>query len=209
MGDLKVLSFPLDLDPGSIVALGLTLTAAERERARRFAFPEQRRRWIVARGQLRKLLGERIGTDPRDVRLEADANGKPCVPGGVQFNMAHSHELAVVALTDDREVGVDVERLRPLADRDELAAEVFSSDERDALVAVPQERRDAAFLAAWTRKESYLKARGIGLRLAPAEIAVSITGPARLVSAPDAERWSLRAFVPAPGYVGALTVARL
>ena len=76
---------------------------------------------------------------------------------------------------------------------------MFCSDERDALVAVPQERRDEAFLAAWTRKESYLKARGIGLRLAPAEMSVSITGPARLVSAPDAERWCLRPSSPHPG----------
>jgi len=203
------MAFPLDLPRDRVVALERTLTAGELERAERFAFPEQRRRWVVARASLRELLGGRLGVRPEAVRLELDADGKPHVRGPLRFNLAHSHELAVVALTRDREVGVDVERLRPLHGRETLADEVLARDERDALAMVPEERRDEVLLEAWTRKESYLKARGVGLRMAPAEVAVSLTGPARLLRAPDADRWSLRAFVPAPGYVGAVTVARL
>jgi 4'-phosphopantetheinyl transferase len=180
------------------------LSPDELERAERFAFPEHRRRFVVARAFLRVVLGKALGLRPDRVQIELDARGKPQVGGIVRFNVAHSHELAVVALTHGREVGIDLERLRPLPNRDALALEVLAPVERVALALLPEARRDAAFLGAWTRKESYLKARGLGLAIAPREVLVELGEPAALVT--DAARWSLRALSPAPGYVGAVTV---
>lgn len=205
---VEVLAFSLDVPLVTVVSLARTLSADELERADRIAFPDQRRRFVVARGFLRAALGRELGLRPDAVRIELDGNGKPRVRGRLRFNLAHSHELAVIALGRDRELGIDVERLRPLPRRGELAAAVLTGRERDALDALPEQRRDRAFLAAWTQKESYLKARGVGLSVAPSEVEVSLSGPARLLEARDADHWALRALAPAAGYVGALTVAR-
>ena len=202
------MAFSLDVSPLTAISLAQTLSADELERAARIAFPVDRRRFVVARGFLRAALGRELGLRPDAVRIELDDNGKPRVRGRLRFNLAHSHELAVIAVGADRELGVDVEHLRPLPRRSELAAAVLTGRERDALDALPEQRRDRAFLTAWTRKESYLKARGVGLSVAPSEVAVSLSGPARLLEAHDADRWVLRALAPAAGYVGALTIAR-
>ncbi len=203
---VQVHTTTLDVSEERFAALLLTLAADELERAERFSFPEHRRRFVVARAFLRVVLGRALGLRPDRVLIELDARGKPQVDGTVRFNVAHSHELVVVALARGREVGIDLERLRPLSNRDALAQEVLAPAERAALASFPEERRDAAFLAAWTRKESYLKARGLGLALPPREVVVELGEPAALVT--DSARWSLRSLSPAPGYVGAVTVER-
>jgi 4'-phosphopantetheinyl transferase len=199
-------STPLVVSTECLSALAAILSRGELERADGFAFAEQRRRFVVARAFLRILLGRALGQRPDRVGIELDDRGKPRVEGPFRFNVAHSHELAVVALAHGREVGIDVERLRPLSDWSALEREVLAPAERAALAALPEERRDAAFLAIWTRKESYLKARGLGLALPPRQVLVELGEPAALVT--DAARWSLRSFAPASGYVGALVVER-
>jgi 4'-phosphopantetheinyl transferase len=178
---------------------------------RRLATPLLRRRFVAARGLLRELLAPLLCVLPEELEIEAGAGGKPRVDGGPFFNLAHCGELAVFAL-GPAEVGVDVERVRPLRDRDRVAAEVFTPRERSALDTVAAERRDEAFAVGWTRKESYLKARGdgLGIPLQRLEVTVRPDEPARLLWVADEPReparWSLTTFVPAPGYVGALAV---
>ncbi|MGZ4333781.1 MAG: 4'-phosphopantetheinyl transferase family protein [Gaiellaceae bacterium] len=197
---------PLVVSTERVSALAAILSRGELERAAGLAFAEQRRRFVVARAFLRIVLGRALGQRPELIDIELDDRGKPRIEGQLRFSVAHSHELAVVALAHGREVGIDIERLRPLSDRAALEQEVLAPAERAALAAFPEERRDAAFLAAWTRKESYLKARGLGLALPPRHVLVELGEPAALIT--DAARWSLRSLGPANGYVGALVVER-
>jgi 4'-phosphopantetheinyl transferase len=174
-------------------ALWPTLSAEEQARCARLVAATAGARAAVARGLLRLLLAAYAEVAPHALRFAVRAQGKPYLTDvGLRFNLAHSDDLAVVAVARDVEVGVDVERLRPVADGLSLAARYFAPDEARALAALPADERDEAFLRLWTSKEAVLKATGEGL-----------TGGL----AGDAEAsWSLHAIEPAIGYVGALAV---
>lgn len=202
---------------GEVEALHRTLSAGERERAGRFYFAKDRRRFIVARGSLRAILGDYLHLAPERVRFAYGTRGKPALAGDLEagalrFNVAHSHELALIAATRGREIGVDVERLRSIADWSPITRRFFSPLEVATLSGLPTGLQPEAFFAVWTRKEAYIKARGDGLSLPLDEFDVSVAPdePAALLSTPGnedgARRWSLRALTPAPGYAAAIAV---
>jgi 4'-phosphopantetheinyl transferase len=157
------------LDEGPLPPDESMLSDDERRRAERFRRPELRRRFVAARSGLRMIIGRYLGTPPADVRLVLDPGGKPrlATPDGGQstlrFNLAHSGELALVAVAEGCDVGVDVERLRPVRRLDDIARRYFSTGEWDAIRAVEPPLRAAAFLRCWTGKEAVLKATGVGL----------------------------------------------
>jgi 4'-phosphopantetheinyl transferase len=194
------------------------LSETERARAARFLSDLDRLRFIARRVALRVLLGRYLGLQPDQVRFEYTAHGKPLVAAildaqELQFNLAHSEDLALVVLTRHRAVGIDVERIRPLPNLEEIAATVFSPLEKAALAALPEPAQLLAFYRGWTRKEAYVKARGMGLASSFDQFTVSLAQdePARLVrvegnDAEETARWSLRTLEPAAGYVGALAV---
>jgi 4'-phosphopantetheinyl transferase len=146
--------------------LRATLRRDELARAERFAFPELRSRFVVARGALREILGRYTGLAPERLRFRYGPHGKPFLaePAAAPFfNLAHSGDAAVCAVTGAGDVGVDLERHRPLEDLAGLAGRCFSHRERADLARVPAEERETAFFACWTRKEAYVKALGAGL----------------------------------------------
>jgi 4'-phosphopantetheinyl transferase len=194
--DVRVAVGRLDLPQPRLAALAATLCAGERGRVETMA-PELARRFVAARGALRELLGSLLGIAPADVEIRYGAHGKPELGGELRFNLAHSGELVLIAVALGRDVGVDVELVRRLSDRDTLARAVLDADEEQALTGLPEAERDAALLAAWTRKEALLKAIGEGVGQDP-----------RAVIRRDAARFTIRALAPAPGYVGALAVER-
>lgn len=192
-----------------------TLSAEEQLRAARFVFPRDRRRFVVGRSVLRAMLGRYLGRDPRQIALAYGEQGKPRLADGggdLLFNLAHAHELMVVALARGRELGVDLERIRPLDDVGGLAASVFAPEELATLRSLPPGSRQEAFFACWTRKEAFVKAGGEGIAhgLDRFEVSLRADEPAALRTVDgDSERaasWSLRELRPAPGYVGALAV---
>jgi 4'-phosphopantetheinyl transferase len=129
----------------------------------------------------------------------------------VRFNMSHSHDLVLCAISRGTDVGVDVERLRPGVEED--VGRCFSSRTLRFLEALPQPARRRAFFQAWTRMEAYSKARGEGLTLdlEAVERFVGLRKPVLLPSLGDAERewrWWLRDFAPRKGYVAALAAQR-
>lgn len=146
---------------------GATLAPDEEARARRLAFPDLRRRFVLGRYFLRAVLGWYLGMPARQVALACNAYGKPHLLGDdhnwLRFNLAHSGDLMVLAVTQHREVGVDVERRRPIEHADYVARTYFTSGERRALAAVCLPAHWDAFFALWTSKEAYGKARGTGL----------------------------------------------
>lgn len=129
---------------------------------------------------------------------------------GVSFNVSHAGSLAVYAIARIRQIGVDVEYVDNAPGWYGVARRFFAREETSLLESLPDTERVEAFLAAWTRKEAYAKACGGGLRLPLDRIRVTFAPSDRpaLIATPDgsadAARWSLRAFNPAPGYVGAV-----
>jgi len=194
--------------------LAQTLSGDEMARAERFRFEGDRRRFIVSRGVLRAILGQYLGIEPSHLNFSYGQHGKPSLAAGfggdaLRFNLAHSHELALYAFTRGREVGVDLERVRPLPDAGEIAARFFSRRENAELEGIPDCRKLEAFFTYWTCKEAYIKATGDGLARNLDQVEVSLApGPARLLSVggalEEAARWSLLAMNPASGYVAAV-----
>ncbi|HJQ31620.1 MAG TPA: 4'-phosphopantetheinyl transferase superfamily protein [Pyrinomonadaceae bacterium] len=191
------------------------LAPDERERAARFHFERDRRRFTVARGLLRGILGGYLNSAPEALRFVYGAQGKPALvaeqnPGGLRFNVSHSEGVALFAFARGREVGVDVERVSSRVSCEEIAGRFFSPGEVARLRALPAELREAAFFDCWTRKEAYIKARGEGLSLPLDGFDVSL-GPgeptallANRLDPAEVARWSLRALAPWPGVAAAV-----
>jgi 4'-phosphopantetheinyl transferase len=139
----------------------------ERARAGRFVFAHDRRRYVAAHGALRLVLAHYLDADPRLLRFERSAHGKPRLAGRMagdcEINLSHSSERALIAVARAREVGVDIEVHRSGVDVHALAPSVLSPAEQRAFAALPPAGRRAAFFRAWARKESFVKAIGEGL----------------------------------------------
>jgi 4'-phosphopantetheinyl transferase len=189
------------------------LDAAERERAARYHFDVHRRRFVAGRAALRCILAGYCPSPPWALEFAYGSHGKPELAACPQitFNMANADELALVVVTTRRRVGVDLERLRPLPDVEELARSTFTPAEVARLRGLPVTQRTEAFLNGWTRKEAYVKAIGTGLATPPQSFEVSLAPGAaprlvRLPAADDLGRWRLHAVRPAPDWVGAVVV---
>ena len=206
--EIHVWSVELDA-AGEEAALAACLSEEERERASGLLSGTHQRRFVVARGMLRRLLGRYLDQDPSAVTFSRGAHGKPFLQeGGLHFNVSHTYELALYAIARDREVGVDVEWMRPQVAHEQIAARFFSLEEQEALAQVPDEERQAAFYNIWTRKEAYVKARGDGIAAGLGTFAVSLGAEAALLHSDEGrdevERWKLMALEPPDGYVAAL-----
>lgn len=203
---------PLDVLPDGVDAACSVLSDDERRRAARYASQTEQRRFVVSRGMLRTLLARYTGIDPYDVPLAYSPHGKPRVPmaGAPEFSVSHSEDLAVYAVTRSRQVGVDIEGIRPRPDSMDIASAFFARSEISTLLAAPATEHTATFLACWTRKEAYLKARGEGLTVPLNSFSVSVPPePPRLREAPSdgtASHWQLHAIPVPPGYVGTVAV---
>lgn len=189
------------------------LSADEQAKAQRFRFEQEQRRFIVGRGTLRIILGRYLNLLPEKLQFKYRAHGKPVLTAeSLCFNLSHSEDLALYAVTHNREVGIDLEHIRPIPDVGKLAEQFFSTAERAELDALPLSKKLASFFSGWTRKEAYLKARGDGMTYPLDQFSVSMDceQPARLLEVKDdpgeLSRWSLHTLTPAPGYVGSLAV---
>src|SRR5215470_16472685 len=139
------------------------LAADERDKMLRFRFEKDRRRYLVGRALLRTLLGRYLDVVPQALRFETTAFGKPHLASGqgqLQFNLAHSGEIVLIAIADRRAVGIDVEEVQDDFDVDEVAAHFFSMNEQRDLGTFTGRAKIEAFYDCWTRKEAYVKARG-------------------------------------------------
>ncbi len=194
-----------------------TLAEDERDRAARTRHLPARNEFVVVRGLLRQILADYLGIDTRRLAFRTGATGKPYLvePASalpLYFNVSHSHEMTLIAVTRRGEVGVDVEHLRPFANDLDLADRFFSHREATALHTLTAEDRIEAFFQAWTRKEAFLKASAHGLTygLDRVEVTLLRDEPVRFLRIGGEEHaarhWSLHHLAPAPGYVGALAM---
>jgi 4'-phosphopantetheinyl transferase len=210
---VHVWTIELDEDPATASALLAFLSGEERVRASRFSTTQLRLRFIVAHGALRSILSRYTGYLPGQLPLSPSPTGKPFIPGAhVAFNLSHSDGLAICAVTAEGEIGADVEHVRPIDDADLLVERYFAVDEQRQYRALDARDRVTAFYSIWTRKEAFVKATGAGLgrELQSFEVEVSpeATQP-RLSSRTELPgQWSLRAFLPRPGYIAAVALDR-
>jgi 4'-phosphopantetheinyl transferase len=216
-GEAHVWLASLDVTPARLAPLRALLNDEERARADRFLQKLHRIRSAAARGILRQLLGRYLDVEPGSVQFQTNAFGKPSLAGpaghfDLRFNLSHSHGLALFAFARGRELGVDLERIRPTFDTLRIAGRFFAPAEAARLRALSPEEQPFAFFECWSRKEAYIKARGDGLhrRLDSFEVAFGpgVT-PALLRSddEPDAPvRWAMFNLEPAHGFAGALAI---
>lgn len=209
----------LDVGPEAVRASAALLSDEERQRADRFVLERDRRRFVVARGDLRRLLAARTNMPPESVELKYGVRGKPALTGrsarsDLRFNVSHADDVAAFAFAWGREIGIDIESVRPIPDRDDIAARFFSRRENEAYLDLDPDDGLRGFFNCWTRKEAFIKALGEGLSypLDRFDVSLSPDDPARILSVAncpgDGCDWTLHAFVPGPGMIGALVVQK-
>lgn len=208
----------LNISGAKLRYLEQLLSDDEKERAKRFHFDKDRNHFIAARGQLRVIIGRYLNLNPQALRFKYNDYGKPLLISidkkkGLNFNVSHSHELALIAVSKLYEVGIDIEWiLRAKLTGLNIAKRFFSKSEIDDLMDIPESQQRQAFFDCWTRKEAYIKARGKGLSIPLNQFDVSLKPgePARLLASrhdPEAVlNWQMQALSPAADYTGAVAV---
>lgn len=146
----------------------------ERVRANRFRFETDRRRFIIGRGILRNLLGGYLKREPDQINFFYSSNGKPSLDerssSKLVFNLSHSDNLALYAFGLERAIGIDIERVNPAFVEPGTISLCLSKKEKEYYYSLSATKGTSYFFECWTRKESYLKALGHGLSMAPSQI---------------------------------------
>ena len=216
--EIHAFAFSLQVVPKRLNQFEQLLGMDELERANRFRHVRDRRRFVVSRAQLRTILGHYLGQDPAHLEFRYGSHGKPALAGGVydeslRFNSSRSHELGVLAVQPNDDLGIDVEHLRPFADALMVAERFFTPAEHEVLQSTPPDEIDARFFSYWTRKEAIVKSLGLGLSqpMDGFTLAEKPDGIAERVvvsiSSGTVVQWALPVPVPSRDYVVALATA--
>jgi 4'-phosphopantetheinyl transferase len=214
--DVHVWRFYLDSTPQHIQKLKQHLSADEMDRADRFYFTEHRHRFIARHALLRRILGHYLAIEPVEINFTTGLYGKPAlVPAhrsSICFNMSSSNNIGLVAIAHGREVGVDLEHIKPGVAEEAIPEQFFSQVETTKLRSLPRARQADAFYSCWSRKEAFIKALGTGLSrdldsfdvsLAPGEPAALLeTRPERN----EVQRWGMETLDIDPAFAAALVV---
>jgi len=206
--------WPLDVIAGELPRYVEALSDTEFARAGRFLQERDRLRFLVGRGRLREVLARYLGLPAKRLVFTYNAFGKPRLAGAkppLHFNLSHSGGMAVLAVSDRYQVGVDIEQALPL--KEDVAQHFFSPAEQQALGTLPPSDYLEAFYRCWTRKEAFVKAHGAGLSLPLDAFDVSIDDASepkllRLEGDPRAPlRWRLAEIAMPYGYIGAVAAS--
>lgn len=216
--EIHVFAFALDPPAPPLAELEQLLSPDEADRAQRLRQARDRRRYVVGRAQLRTILGSYLDREPHELEFHYGPHGKPALHGGggherVRFNMSRSHELGVVGIQLEEDLGIDLELVRPFPEALDIAKRLFAPEEYEALCSLPAAGLDAAFFSYWTRKEAVVKSIGLGLSH-PMDAFVLARHPGAavervVISGADGPvtRWSLPVPPPSEHCVAALATA--
>ena len=199
-GETHVWRARLDIQSETLVRLQNSLDAAELERASRFHFARDREHYVACRGILRELLGAYLHRSAASLQFQYGPYGKPHLsqeasPAAIEFNVSHSHGVGVAVFARGRELGIDVEQMRPEFGGEDIAQRYFSAAEVAELHTLGQAEKASGFFRGWTRKEAYIKARGLGLQIPLDSFSVALaSGNTPLLHSQDSTRWALRSF---------------
>jgi 4'-phosphopantetheinyl transferase len=198
--------------------LSSVLSADEKERASRFHYDGDKKRFIACRAILRIILSRYSGVDARRLEFEYGTHGKPSlkrqtgIKAALCFSSSRSHSLSLFAVTVNQEVGIDTEYIRAVSDRDEIVDRYFTAGEKIIYGRLAPDAKQPAFFNGWTRKEAYLKAIGVGLNqpLRTVEVSLEPGKPARLLriegNPRQAAAWSLYELSLDTDYAGVVAV---
>jgi 4'-phosphopantetheinyl transferase len=195
----------MDLDRADLARLYPLLDCDEREHAQRFRSETDCRRFIARRGLLRELLARYLGRSPWHISFAANEFGKPYLTDAdLRFNLSHSRNIALVAIAKNRELGCDIEARDPDFPSGDIAEAFFSPAEARALRVLATAHQVEAFFNCWTRKEAFIKARGLGvsLPLHSFEVSLAPDEPAALLK--GCAGWSVQSFEPLAGFQAAV-----
>jgi len=203
------------LDGRQLAHFESVLSARQRERAARLKVDDKRTQYIIAQGLTRRILGRATAVPAEAIEFTRGPKGKPYLGNAsaeadIQFNMTHTSHMALIAVTRQREIGIDIERIRQNLAWEKLARRYFSAREQEAFCAQPPDTRLRAFFVCWTRKEAILKAIGTGLSggLGSFDVSVDPDSPPRLLGNRWNGRfhgdWSMVHLEPGESYVGTL-----
>jgi len=193
-----------------------SLSDDELSRIAHFKFKEDGNRFGIVRSQLRILLSERLGVAPNAIQLGYGPYGKPHLKDThshsdtLQFNVSHSEDLALFAFSENRAIGIDVEKIRPIYEVDLLVEKVFSQAERISYRGLSPNQRERGFFNCWTRKEAFVKASGLGLEypLQSFDVSLHPDERARILQIHReidlSRRWEIAGFEPQAQYVASV-----
>jgi 4'-phosphopantetheinyl transferase len=180
------------------------MTREERNRRDRFHFERDKHLYVATRALVRTVLSEYEPTAPADWRFHHNSHGKPFVAGSsFHFNLANTRGLVVCAVSR-QEVGVDAEDTSRNTETITIADSFFSPAEVRALKRLPPEHHRERFFSYWTLKESYIKARGLGLAIPLADFSFELDeGDGICISFEpglddDPARWQFRLLLASP-----------
>jgi 4'-phosphopantetheinyl transferase len=212
--EIRVFGLALNASSGECNEWWQLLSSDERARASKFVRDVDRDAFVVAHAVLRLLLARYCSIPAQSLRFTRGASGKPAldIEGGassVRFNLAHSGGNAVVAITRDADVGVDLEAVRQDVDVMAIAERYFSAVERRDLAETPTDRRTNAFFRLWVAKEALLKAHGSGLQTALDAFSIRFPRPFEVAqvetcNATLARQWEVRILPSPAGWQAAL-----
>ena len=206
----------LDQTAFCLQSLQQTLSIDEQTKAERFYFKKDQEQFIVGRGALRAILSRYLDISPSGLKFGYNLYGKPfLVPtqGGttLRFNLSHSDGMALIAFSKNRDIGIDIERIRTDFPCQQIA-NFFSPLENAVFRSLPEHLQNKAFFTCWTRKEAYIKAvgKGLSIPLDRFDVAFAPGEPAALLHFQDnpqeISRWSLIELIPGSDMVAALAV---
>lgn len=206
-----------DLTTVQIEDLRKVLSPDELKRAGRFHFEKDQKRFIVARGILRKILAHYLDREPSDIRFEYTHHGKPILAsksgsGTICFNVSHSDEFVLYAVTPDQNIGIDIERIRDDVDMDQITQTFFSQTDIRSLKQTQKNNWPGVFFQYWTRKEAFLKAMGEAISFPKEQFDVSLINgktlsPVMLSGNNEkSSGWYVKDLFPCRGYAAAIAV---
>lgn len=191
------------------------LDETEQSKTAKFRFGKDRKNYIAAHGAMREILSLYLEICPQNIEFETNSYGKPFLCGGksdISFNLSHSGELALLAITKGSKIGVDIELIRADIAAENLAEQVFSTLEIETWRNLPENFKAKAFFDCWTRKEAFIKAVGKGLSypLKDFSVAFSPCEQARLIALENtklkAENWQIIELNIAENYAAAMAI---
>ncbi|WP_198263492.1 4'-phosphopantetheinyl transferase family protein [sulfur-oxidizing endosymbiont of Gigantopelta aegis] len=154
------------------------LSTEEQARSARFKFAIHRNRFISSHGFMRTVLANYLHIRPQQIEYKKGDQGKPSLAnpeaGLIEFNLSHTEDLAILAISKASAVGIDIEHNDRKTDWQGICKRFFTVSEQDALSVLPEEAQGRAFFDLWTRKEAYMKVLGTGLSLSPTEFTLSV-----------------------------------
>jgi 4'-phosphopantetheinyl transferase len=213
IADTDVWKFSLDCDDIVIGDLRSVLSSDEIRRANRFVTEQLQTRFIVGRATIRIVLSTYLGdTEPANIEFIYGSHEKPSIPNSdLRFNLSHSHGLALLAVSRNDDVGIDLEWLDRQVEIEEIAERFFTPEECAEMMGRVGANRTARFFDLWCCKEAYLKAVGVGISggLNKCRIIDAPDGTASVHNPTDPQaivRWKIYRLEPETGFAGALCI---